>query len=165
MIERLASLKGMTVAACLLLVPLFAVGWLTRVDPADKPLLQISGGGFVFNYRLAEVYYGFSATVQKPLHTGSVIEATFEDPAGGDALTARLRVGADTRHYSLRSPPVRGVEAGRPYAVSIKVMDRQERNVLWRHSLSIRSQISDAVVPDQPLTVGPGYARNPSAGG
>lgn len=165
MFERLVSLKGMVAAACLLLVPLFAVGWLTRVDPAEKPLLHISGGGFVFNYRVAEVYYGFSATVQKPLHTGSVIEATFEDPAGGEPLTARLRVGADTRHYSLRSPPVRGVEAGRPYAVSITVMDRQEKEILWQHALSIRSQISDAVVPDLPLTVGPGYARNPDAGG
>lgn len=164
MLDRL-SLRGLIAGCVALLVPLFAIGWLTREDPADKPLLQISGGGFIFNYRVAEVYYGFSASVMRPLPVGSIIEAEFEDPAGGEAHRARLRVGADTRHYSLRSPPVRGVEAGRPYHVAIKVFDREEKELIWQQELDIRSQISDAIVPDQPLTIGPGYAKNPQAGG
>ena len=164
MLDRL-SLRRLIAGCVALLVPLFAIGWLTREDPADKPLLQISGGGFIFNYRVAEVYYGFSAYVMRPLPVGSIIEAEFEDPAGGAAHRARLRVGADTRHYSLRSPPVRGVEAGRPYHVAIKVFDREEKELIWQHELDIKSQISDAVVPDQPLTIGPGYAKNPQVGG
>ena len=64
MLERL-SLKSAVIVACLVLAPLFAVGWATREDPAETPLLGVAGGGFVFNYREGEVFYGFTAMVQK----------------------------------------------------------------------------------------------------
>ena len=44
-------------------------------------------------------------------------------------------------------------------------MDREGRQELFAERLSIRSQISDAVVPDVPLTIGPGYEPNPAAAG
>ena len=166
MLERLFSLKGLVAAAGLLLAPLFVIGWLTREDPAERPFLQILGGGFVFNYRVADVYYGFTAAVQRPLATGSIVEAAFEDPGGGDAHVVRQRIGgAEMTRLSLRSPPVRGVEAGKPYHVAIRILDREEKRLLWSHDMAFRSQISDTVVPDAPLTIGPGYARNPRAGG
>lgn len=161
MLNRI-TLPGIIVASVALLAALMAVGWMTRVDPSDKPYLRIMGGGFVLNYRIAEVYYGFTAIVERPLLPGSIIEATFEDPAGGPAHVARLRVDSDTNRYALRSPPVRGVVKDRPYAVSVKVMDREEKEVIWSDELTFRSQLDDTVVPDQPLTVGPGYARNPA---
>lgn len=164
MLERI-SLNGVAAAACVLLVPLFAVGWLTREDPADKPYLRILGGGFIFNYRVADVYYGFTAIVQRPLPTGTVIEAAFEDPAGGPAHVVRQRMGGpETARFALRSPPVRGVEAGKPYHVTLRILDREEKQLIWAHEMDFRSQISDRVVPDQPLTIGPGYARNPASG-
>jgi len=147
-----------------LLAVLFAVGWATRQDPADKPVLDILGGGFIFNYRIADIYYGFTAIVQRPLESGSIIEARFEDPAGGEQLVVRERVSPMTDRYAFRSPPVRGVEAGRPYKVEIRVLDRQETAELWSTSLDFTSQISDENMPDKPLTIGPGYARNPEAG-
>lgn len=166
MFGSLVSLKGLAAATGLLLVSLFAIGWLTREDPSQKPWLLIQGGGFVFNYRVADVYYGFTATVQRPLATGSIVEAAFEDPAGGDAHIVRQRVGGpEMTRLALRSPPVRGVEAGKPYHVAIRILDREERRLLWSHDMAFRSQISDAVVPDAPLTIGPGYTPNPSAGG
>lgn len=166
MLERVFSLRGVVAAACVLLVPLFAVGWLTREDPGDKPYLQILGGGFVFNYRVADVYYGFTAFVQRPLPTGSVIEAAFEDPGGGPPHLVRQRIGgAEMTRFSLRSPPVRGVQAGKPYHVAIRVLDREEKQLLWSHGVEYSSQIGDEVVPDRPLTIGPGYARNPQTGG
>lgn len=166
MLERFLSFRGMVTAACLLLVPLFAIGWLTREDPAETPYLRILGGGFVFNYRVSDVYYGFTAVVQRPLPTGSVVEVEFEDPAGGPPHQVRQRIGgADMTRFSLRSPPVHGVEAGKPYEVSIRVLDREEENVLWTHAVDVRSQIGDDVVPDAPLVVGPGYHKNPQAGG
>jgi hypothetical protein len=61
----------------------------------------------------------------------------------------------------LRSPPVRGVEKDRSYKVAVRILDRQETEELWHDELSFRSQISDTVVPDAPLTVGPGYTPNP----
>lgn len=166
MLEKLVSLKGFVTAAVLLLVPLFVIGWLTREDPGEKPYLQILGGGFIFNYRVADVFYGFTAVVQRPLPTGSIIEAAFEDPGGGEAHTVRQRIGGvEMTRFAMRSPPVRGVEAGKAYHVAIRVFDRDERQLLWEHDMEFRSQISDAVVPDEPLIVGPGYTRNPNAGG
>lgn len=154
------------VAASLLLVAiLFAIGWATRNDPADKPLIAVLGGGFVFNYRIGEVTYGVTTLVQKPLASGSILEASFEDPAGGPPLIVRERVNARTPRYTLTSPPVRGVEAGRAYRVSLRVRDRQDKTDIWSDEIRFTSQIDDAAVPDQPLTVGPGYARNPATGG
>ena len=84
---------------------------------------------------------------------------TTKNPAGGEPLVVRERVSPMTNRYALESPPVRGVEAGKPYRVSIRVLDRLERDVLWTSTLDIKSQISDDVVPDEPLTIGPGYHR------
>ncbi|WP_187971382.1 hypothetical protein [Aquibium microcysteis] len=164
MLDRI-SLPRIVGAAVALLAVLLAVGWAMREDPATRPYLRILGGGFMFNYRVAEVFYGFTALVDRPLPTGSIIEAAFEDPAGGQRHVVRTRVGTDSNRYALRSPPVRGVEAGRPYHVDIRVLDRTETQLLWTHDLVLRSRISDRVVPQQPLTVGPGYAPNPSSGG
>ena len=156
MLERV-TLPKIVLASLLLLAPLFAIGWVTREDPAETPLLQIVGGGFIFNYRIAEVYYGFTAVVSKPLESGSIIEARFEDPRGAEAHVVRERVSPMTDKYPLRSPPVRGVEAGKPYTVDIRVLDRQGEKELWSATRTYASQISDKVVPDAPLTVGPGY--------
>lgn len=156
-----AALKWGAAATALLLVVLFAIGFATRNDPADKPLIAIIGGGFIYNYRIADVHYGFTAVVQRPLETGSIIEARFEDPAGGPALVVRERVSPRTNQYALRSPPVRGVVAHRPYKVDIAVLDRQGERELFAARVEYKSGIDDALVPDRPLTVGPGYHRNP----
>lgn len=160
MAERL-SLRNLLVAAAALLALLFVVGWLTRENPDDKPYLKVLGGGFMFNYREAEVFYGFTAAVVRPLPTGSIIEAAFEDPSGGPEHVVRERVGTGTQRYALRSPPLRGVEADTPYSVDVRVLDRGGDRVIWSDTLAIQSQIDDKVVPDSPLTVGPGYHRNP----
>lgn len=162
MLERV-SLKAVIIASILVLGPLFAIGWATREDPAETPLLGVAGGGFVFNYREGEVFYGFTAVVQKPLASGSIIEASFEDPTGKADHVVRERVTPMTNKYSLRSPPVRGVEAGKDYHVAIRVLDRTGEEELFAANRTYSSQIDDTMVPDQPLTVGPGYHLNPEA--
>ena len=162
---RYVSPARVIMAAVALLAVLAAIGWATRQDPQDKPLLAILGGGFMFNYRVAEVFYGFTAQVTKPLETGSVIESRFENPAGGDDLVVRERVSPMTDRYELRSPPIRGVEAKRPYHVAVRVLDRTESKELWATTLNFTSQISDEVVPDKPLIIGPGYTKNPQVDG
>lgn len=78
----------------------------------------------------------------------------------------RQRVGGpEMARFALRSPPVRGVEAKKPYHVGIRIFDREETRLIWSHDMQFRSQISDQVVPDKPLTIGPGYTPNPAAGG
>lgn len=159
--SRLLSPLNIVLAALVLLAGLFAVGWATRQDPSTKPLLSVIGGGFVFNYRLADIYYGFTAVVERPLESGSVIEARFEDPGGGAAIVVRERVSPMTNKYDFRSPPVRGVRADQPYKVALRVLDRLETRELWGTELAFRSQVSDDNMPEKPLTIGPGYARNP----
>ena len=66
-----------------------------------------------------------------------------------------------TDRYALRTPPIRGVEARKPYHVSIRVYDRQKTSLIWQTEMDFTSQISDRVVPDIPLTIGPGYHLNP----
>ncbi|CAN0654578.1 conserved protein of unknown function [Nitratireductor aquimarinus] len=158
---RAFSFRNIIIAALALCAVLFAVGWFTREDPADAPYLKILGGGFMFNYREAEIFYGFTAQVVRPLASGSIIEATFEDPAGGAPLVVSERVSTMTDRYALRTPPVRGVEAKKPYRVDIRVYDRAKTTLLWQEKHSYASQIADTVVPEKPLTIGPGYHRNP----
>lgn len=154
----------LAIAGVCLLALLFAVGWLTREDPANKPFLEILGGGFVFNYRIADNFYGFTALVKRPLESRSIIEAEFENPAGGEPLVVRERVSPRTDRYALRTPPLQGVVAHKPYRVTIRVLDREETREIWSTTRSYSSQISDAKTPDRPLTVGPGYHRNPGTG-
>ncbi len=158
---RTVTLSRLVAAGLALLVVLFAVGWATRDDPANKPFLDIVGGGFIFNYRVADNFYGFTALVKRPLESGSIIEAAFEDPAGGEPIVVRERVSPMTDRYALRTPPLHGVEARKPYQVTIRVLDRLETRELWSTTRSYSSQISDAKTPDKPLTVGPGYHLNP----
>ncbi|MBN7778513.1 hypothetical protein JYP49_19765 [Nitratireductor aquimarinus] len=158
---RAFSFRNIIIAALALCAVLFAVGWFTREDPADAPYLKILGGGFMFNYREAEIFYGFTAQVVRPLASGSIIEARFDDPAGGAPLVVSERVSTMTDRYALRTPPVRGVEAKKPYRVEIRVYDRTKTTLLWQEEHSYTSQIADTVVPEKPLTIGPGYHRNP----
>ncbi|WP_048646449.1 hypothetical protein [Nitratireductor soli] len=155
--------QRIVLASCAVLSVLFAIGWMTREDPGEKPLLQVLGGGFVYNYRISEMHYGFSAVVSKPLASGSIIEASFEDPAGGAVHVVRQRVSPRTSRYALHSPPVRGVEAGRPYLVAIRVLDRLGEEVLWARDMDFVSQVDGAIVPAVPLIIGAGYHSNPAA--
>lgn len=164
MLERVSVVK-IVVGASVLLALLFAIGWWTREDPADKPYLRILGGGFIVNYRVADVYYGFSAIVQRPLPTGTIVEAAFENPEGGAPFIVRQRMGGpEMTQFSMRSPPVKGVRAGQPYTVSIRILDRTESQVLWSYRQEFRSQVGSDIAPDKPLTIGPGYTPNPAAG-
>jgi hypothetical protein len=155
------TVKRVLAVLMLLALMLFAIGWLSREDPSKKPYLEILGGGFIFNYRVPEVYYGFTAMVEKPLAVGSIVEVTFENPAGGDPLVVSQRVNARTPRYAFRSPPVHGVVAQKPYHVTIRIYDRQRKELIWTMERDYKSVISDKVMPEKPLTVGPGYHRNP----
>ena len=139
---------------------LFAIGWTNRDDPAQKPYLAILGGGFVISYPVTDFRYGFSARVEKPLAVGSIIEAIFEDPAGGPPLIESVRVSARTTRYSLRSPSVHGVEAGKRYRVVVRVYDYRHENLLETHEKTYASQVGDRQLLPVPLPDGQEYNGN-----
>jgi len=128
----------------------------------DAPYLEITGGGFVFNYRVADAYYGFVARPLRRLPAGGRLEASFEDPAGGAAHVEQQPVGENVLRYSFRSPPLRGIKADRPYEVELRLI-AADGSVLQTAHKSFTSQLDQDVNPEQPLTVGPGYQKNPAA--
>jgi len=153
------SERSVVAVALVLCAVLFTIGWFTRLDKTDEPYLQISGGGFIFNYRNAEAYYGFTANVVRPVENGTILEAEFEDPDGGAPILVSERLSSMTNHYALRTPPLHGIQADRPYKVSIRLYDRERKNVIWQTERTYASQLSDEVMPENALTVGPGYHR------
>ncbi|MCP3055442.1 hypothetical protein [Aurantimonas marianensis] len=153
---RQVLLTGIGLVAILL-----AIGLATRENVADKPYLTIAGSGFIFNYRVADAYYGFTAIVEKPVRNYSRIEASFEDPAGGPPFLVSAKLTPRSKRYGLRSPPLSGIEKDKPYRVTVRLVQNGDGAVLFEDAFTVASQISGAVVPPAPLTIGPGYARNP----
>ncbi len=150
-----ALLKG----AALVLV---AAVVLAACDNADKPYLAFAGGGFIFNYRQATADYGFVARVERALPAGGVIEAQFDNPAGGAPIVVRQDVRAGRRSYVFRTPPLRGVRANHDYQVVLRLLDTQKTEIA-SYKTSYRSSADQSVLPGSPPVVGPGYQRAPRA--
>lgn len=125
----------------------------------QRPYLEFSGGGFIFNYRTAVVDYGFVATVKRRIEPGTILEAQFENPAGGEPFVESVTATAGRLQYAFRSPPVQGVKADRDYRVVLRVLDRETRQPLAAYARHYRSDLDQEVMPANPLTVGPGYHK------
>ena len=130
-----------------------------RDDGADRPYLKILGSSFILNYRVSDIYMGFSAAVDRPIPIGTVLQARFEDPLGGPPYLVEERIGVPDRRISLRSPSLSGVVAGKPYGVDLLLLDRETGEPFWEHRFTVTSDVDGSVVPDAPLTIGPGYQR------
>jgi hypothetical protein len=133
---------------------------LSGCDDASKPPLVIAGGGFIFNYRIAEVFYGVSLKPQRRIAAGAVLEGEFENPAGGPNLLVRETLGTEPKLiYALQTPPLTGVKAGKPYKVEVRLFEAGR--VTARLERTITSDLDQDMIPDAPLAVGPGYTANP----
>ncbi|MGQ7791666.1 hypothetical protein ACUN0C_04575 [Faunimonas sp. B44] len=128
-------------------------------EDGDRPYLEVAGGGFVFNYRNAEASYGLVLKPLRPLPEGSTVEARFEDPAGGEPIVVRTSVVPGRDRIMLDSKPVRGIRKGQPYGVLLTLSDASGRE-LQRLERTYASRLDQAVLPEQPLAIGPGYQRN-----
>jgi hypothetical protein len=128
-------------------------------DP-NSPYLSFAGGGFVFNYRNAEAFYGFVAKPLKTLPEGGVIEAQFEVPGSPDPVVSTEKVVQGKVQYKFQSPNLKGIEAKHDYKVVMRLIDAEGKQVaLYEHKF--HSDVDQSTMPDQPLVVGPGYQRNP----
>jgi len=129
-----------------------------EADPS-APYLAVEGGGFVFNYRIAEVRYGIVVKPVRALPEGATIEARFENPSGGAPLVVSRKPRPSDRRVHLESGPVAGVVKDEPYAVAVVLKDAAG-TPLQTIEKEFRSNIDGALMPERPLTVGPGYQRN-----
>lgn len=126
------------------------------------PYLEIQGGGFVFNYRIAEATAGVVAFPKRTLPDGGKIEATFENPAGGAPLVMTEPVVKDKKKYDFTTPPLSGVKAKTDYLMTIRLVDASGKEI-EKIEKPLVSEIDQTVLPEKPLTVGPGYTKNPEA--
>ncbi len=160
------NLSGLTIALLLaaavaVLAVLFQFAEQRR---ATSTKLAFAGGGFLYNYRIAEVRYGLTMRVVNPVPIGTHLEVTFENPAGGDPFVVTRSLGSDTSLVGVESPALPDVATGRDYAVVIRLRDRVTNAVLETHERRLRTNIEPTVMPKKPLTIGPGYHRNPDIG-
>lgn len=126
----------------------------------DKPYLDFAGGGFIFNYRLATADYGFVARVLRTLPEGSIIEAEFENPDGGDAIVLRQTARSGRSNYVFRTPPLQGVRANHDYRVVLRLLDAEGTEIA-SYRRSYRSSADQNVLPESPPVVGPGHQPAP----
>jgi hypothetical protein len=122
----------------------------------------VSGGGILFNYRLAEATAGIVAEVARPLPEGGTVEASFENPAGGPPFVEVKPVTPDRRRFSFTTPPLTGIKADTDYQVVVRVLDAGGVE-LQRVETKVHSDLDQSILPEVPLTIGPGYAKNPAA--
>lgn len=159
--SRDTALLWVFFAGLLLCGVLYGALSVLRDDGADRPYLKILGSSFILNYRVSDLYMGFSAAVDRPIPIGTVLQARFENPLGGSPYLVEERIGVPDRRISLRSPSLSGVVAGKPYGVDLLLLDRETKKPFWEHRFTVTSEIDGSVVPDAPLTNGPGYQRPP----
>ena len=89
-------------------VSLFLVGLLCLGacrDAGEGDYVNVSGKIFVFNYRIAEATYLLTLAKLRPLPDGSMLETTFENPAGGDPMIVRQKIWPTMEKITIESPP------------------------------------------------------------
>ena len=134
---------------------------VTAACSGGPPTVKIIGGGFIFNYRIAEAHYGIVAEIGGVFPDGAVLEAAFEDPAGGAAIVVTQAIVASRPRYKMETPPLTGIEAGRPYQVTLRLLASGGGKVLAETMRAFKSNVGQELLPERPLSVGPGYHRPP----
>jgi hypothetical protein len=155
--------RARPIASLLLALAVGAI--MAACDDASKPYVEIEGGGFIFNYRMAEAFYGVSLRPMRRLEVGTVLEAEFENPAGGKSYVVRETVDAARLSYMLRTPGLSGIEKDRPYRVEVRVRAPGDGRLLAKYERTFKSDLDQSMLPDKPLTIGPGYTPNPELEG
>jgi hypothetical protein len=122
--------------------------------------IEVIGGGFLFNYRIAEATAGLIIAPQHELPQGASIEVNFENPAGGPPFLIKKDASGLKTRLDFNTPPLSGIVANKGYAVTIRLL-ASNGSELQRIDKTFRSELNQSVLPPKPLTVGPGYTRNP----
>jgi len=131
--------------------------------PETGPYFEFVGGGFIFNIRSAEAYYGFVAKIVRDVPDGTHIEAEFENPSGDAPFVFEALSAKTQRSYRFETPPLAGIRADRDYWVELRLLDAADGHVIARQRKAFQSSLDHDVLPKTPPVVGPGYQPNPAA--
>ncbi|MFO1123385.1 MAG: hypothetical protein U1F47_13860 [Hyphomicrobiales bacterium] len=134
---------------------LLAAGLLAGCDDdVAGPYLDYAGGGFIFNYRTANHYYGLVVRQKRPLPEGSTLEVHFEVPGGEEVQ--RERVTGERLQYKFQTGDLSGIQPGHPYKAVVLLLDVNGKEIArLEHSFS--TAVDQSKLPDKPLVKGPGY--------
>ena len=149
--------KSSAVAMALLAVGLGLSSCQRETGPDP---LELTGKMFIFNYRLAYATYMITLTKTEPVPDGSLVVATFENPAGGAPLTLERKLFARLDNVVLESPDVTCVMKQKPYTVTIEVKG-PDGAILQTLKTSVISNLDQDIMPAKALVVGPAYDKNP----
>ena len=145
----------------IVMVLLVALGVIQSGCEEDKtaPYFEFAGGGFIFNYRNAEHYYGFVARPKRTLPQDAVIEAHFEMPGGRPPLVLTEPVRPGRLQYMFRTGHLLGIVKGHPYKVVLKLVDGKTGIALGQIEKTFATEVDQASLPREPLVFGPGYQQ------
>lgn len=122
--------------------------------------MEVVGGGFLFNYRIAEATAGLVVMPTRELPEGASVEVIFENPAGGPPFVMKKDASKRTMRLDFTTPPLFGIVADKNYIVNIRLLAANGSEI-ERIDKNFHSQLNQSVLPPKPLTVGPGYTPNP----
>ncbi|EAV45186.1 hypothetical protein SIAM614_17714 [Roseibium aggregatum IAM 12614] len=127
---------------------------------ANASFAEITGGGFIYNYRIADIRAGITVGLVKPLPLGTRLVAEFERPQGGK-IEIEKAVSHARRNYSFETPSLSDVEADRTYTAVLHVLDAKTGQEIEQHEKGLKSGVAPKAMPTKALTIGPGYHINP----
>ncbi|MCD2171832.1 hypothetical protein [Rhizobium sp. C4] len=126
---------------------------------ATEPL-KLSGKLFIFNYRISKATYNLAFDFQGKIPDGSYVEASFENPAGGEPLKITQKIFPFWEKLALESPPLRCVVKDKPYRVAVSLFG-PDANKIQTVETTVISSLDQTILPKNSIVVGPAYDMNP----
>ncbi|MFD1697013.1 hypothetical protein [Roseibium aestuarii] len=151
---------ALALAALNCLTVFTAVGLCNRqvLETADH--LVITGGGFIFNYRIADIRAGITVGTRKPLPETSRMEVTFHLPGAAPIVMDQPPIPYRL-NYTFETASLSGIEPEMGYLVELNLM--RDEQTLEHHEKILKTGVAPKAMPTKPLTLGPGYTPNPEA--
>lgn len=128
-------------------------------DDASTAYVQFVGGGFIFNYRTANHYYGFVVRQKKPLPEGSRLEARFEVPGGRPEQVVEQPTRRGQLQYVFQTGDLDGIVKDHPYKAVLRILDGTTGAVIAKYETTFKTLVDQPTLPEDPLVIGPGYQQ------
>ena len=132
---------------------------LSCKDDASTAYVEFVGGGFIFNYRTANHYYGFVVRQKKPLPEGSRLEARFEVPGSEPEQVVEQPMRRGQLQYVFQTGDLNGIVKDHPYKATLRILDGTTGAVIAEYETTFKTAVDQLTLPQGPLVVGPGYQQ------
>jgi hypothetical protein len=128
-------------------------------DDVSTPYVEFVGGGFIFNYRTANHYYGFVVRQKKPLPDGSRLEARFEVPGSEHEQVVEQPMRHGQLQYVFQTGDLDDIVKDHPYKATLRILDGTTGAVIAKYETTFKTAVDQLALPQSPLVVGPGYQQ------